>query len=267
MKKLLPLAFALASLGLLVFKLQPARADHHAENPASNKPLKCLLVTGGCCHDYKVQQHIISAGVSERIPTDWTIFYEMDQEKSKAYLSAPGWAEGYDVIVYNHCFAKETDAKFIESVAAVHDTGLPAIALHCAIHSYHWNIPEVEGKEKAWPALLGVSSKGHGPKAPITVNKVPDQADHPVLAAMPDGWTTPEGELYNVQRVLDTATVLAYGDNGSDVRPEEPQACIWVNDYNGTRIMATTIGHHNSTMSTDEYLDLLANGIRWVTEK
>ena len=33
------------------------------------------------------------------------------------------------------------------------------------------------------------------------------------------------------------------------------------------KIFGTTLGHHNSTMKTKEYLDLLANGIKWAVEK
>ena len=230
---------------------------------AKSKALKALLVTGGCCHDYKMQREIISNGVSQRIEVDWTVFFEMNQQKSKEYLSKKGWSDGYDFIVYNHCFAKETDAAFIDSVAAIHEKGLPAIALHCAMHSYHWNVKAEPGKEKTWPQFLGVSSRGHGPKAPIKVTKVAEHADHPVLKDLPDGWTTPEGELYNVQKVLDSATVLAHGENG---KAKQPQVCIWVNEYgkDKTRVFGTTIGHHNSTMATNEYLDLLANGVRWI---
>ena len=43
------LFFALA----FVFQLA-AFADHHGK-----KPLKALMITGGCCHDYKKQKNII----------------------------------------------------------------------------------------------------------------------------------------------------------------------------------------------------------------
>ena len=89
-----------------------------------------------------------------------------------------------------------------------HKAGKPAIALHCAMHSYHWSIPAKEGEKKAWPEMLGASSKGHGPKAAITVNKVKKHANHPIMKDMPDGWLTPEGELYNVQQVYEGTTVL-----------------------------------------------------------
>jgi len=227
------------------------------------KPLNGLIITGGCCHDYKNQKNIISEGVSKRLPVKWDVYFEMNQQKSKEHLSKKGWADGFDFVVWNHCFAHEKDSKFIDSLAAIHKAGKPAVALHCAMHSYHWSIKPAEGKkENTWPEFLGAYSRGHGPKRKITVTKAKGQEKHPILKDLPEGWTTPEGELYNVQRVLG-ATVLAYGNNGV---AKEPQACIWTNEYGKSRVFATTIGHHNSTMSTKEYLDLVANGVRWVTK-
>ena len=40
------------------------------------EPLKALLITGGCCHDYAKQKLIISQGVSKRANVDWTILHE-----------------------------------------------------------------------------------------------------------------------------------------------------------------------------------------------
>ena len=39
------------------------------------KPLKALLVTGGCCHDYTAQKKIIPEGVSARANVEWTIVH------------------------------------------------------------------------------------------------------------------------------------------------------------------------------------------------
>ena len=233
----------------------------------SNDSKRALLITGGCCHDYDRQKDILSEGISERVKTEWDIFFEMDEKKSKARLSKTGWADAYDYIVYNHCFAHEKDAAFIKSITDTHKAGKPAIALHCAMHSYHWNIPAKEGEKKAWNDMLGASSTGHGPKAPIKINKVKKNAGHPIMKDMPDGWVTPAGELYNVQQVYKDTKVLAYGDNGKNKAPKEPQACVWVNTHGKGRIFATTIGHHNSTMSTQEYLDMMGNAVRWITAK
>ena len=234
---------------------------------STKKALKALFFTGGCCHDYGQQKNIIIEGINSRVPTEWDVFHEMNEKKSKAFLNKEGWADGFDYIVYDHCYAHEKDVAFIESVTAVHEAGKPALALHCAMHSYHWNVPAKEGEIKAWPKMLGASSKGHGPKKSITVNIVKENSGHAVIKDLPDGWRTPEGELYNVQEIYPGTTVLAYGDNGNTTRPLEPQACIWVNQHGKGRIFSTTIGHHNSTVSTKEYLDLLGNAVRWVTKQ
>ena len=40
------------------------------------KPLKGLLITGGCCHDYANQKRIITEGVSQRVNIEWDVIHE-----------------------------------------------------------------------------------------------------------------------------------------------------------------------------------------------
>ena len=42
---------------------------------------------------------------------------------------------------------------------------------------------------------------------------------------------------------------------------------MWVNDYEGTRVFGTTLGHHNETVGHDAYLDLLTRGTLWAAGK
>jgi type 1 glutamine amidotransferase len=254
---LLPVAAGLTIAGFAL-----AQDDAKA---APAKKIKALMVTGEGYHDYEAQKKIISEGVGERLDIDWTILHHKTPKACKADLSKDGWSDDYDIVVYNICHAKEADTKFIDSVAAVHEAGKPAVALHCTMHSFHWDVKAESGNDndKTWVKLLGVRSRNHGPKAAITVSKL--KADHPAVKDLPDGWKTPEGELYNVLEVLPTATALATGDNGNPDQGD--QVCIWVNQYGKGKVFGTTIGHHNSTMQTKEYLDLLANGIEWALEK
>lgn len=228
-------------------------------------PLKGLLVTGGGHHDYATQKNIITEEISKRIPVEWEILYEMDPRRMKGILSSDDWAKGYDFIFYNFCFAREDDSKFIDKVVAVHQGGVPAIAMHCAMHTYH---PYLKGKpeDKSWNKMLGVVSQGHGPHVPYDVTISKDQADHPVVKGLPKKWRTPKGELYMVPTVMDGTTVLAYGDNGSEHKPPTPQALAWVKQKDNFRLYATTMGHHNETVSTKEFLDMVANGISWATK-
>ena len=254
---ILPLAAAITAAGL-------AFAKNESETSDGKKRIKALMVTGEGYHDYENQKKIISEGTSERLEIDWTILHHKNPQECKADLSKKGWADDYDVVLYNICHAKEGDAAFIDSVAAVHEAGKPAVALHCTMHSFHWNVKADKGKEseKTWVKLLGVRSRRHGPKAQIDVKKV--KPDHAILKDLPDGWKTPEGELYYILDVLPTATPLA---TGTHEKQKTPQVCIWTNQYGKGKIFGTTIGHHNSTMKTKEYLDLIANGIEWAVKK
>ena len=178
-----------------------------------------------------------------------------DAKKTKAKLSEKGWADGYDVIVYNLCHAHETDAKFVESLSKVHHDGKAAVVIHCAMHSYHWKIP---GETKHWPAMLGVTSPRHGKHAPIEVTNL--AKDHAVMKGFPDKWKTPKGELYHINKVWPTAKVLAKGsiDGGKKFHD-----CVWINTYGKGRVFGTTLGHHNETMSEDIYLEMVTRGLLW----
>ena len=258
LKLLLPIAAAMAIAGFAI-------ADHH-EGKAEDKKetIKALLVTGEGYHDYENQKTILTDGISERLDIDWTIMHHKTMAECKKDLSKKGWADDYDIVVYNICHAKEADTSFIDSVAAVHEAGKPAVVIHCTLHSFHWNVKAEKGDEdkKTWVKLLGVRSQRHGPKSPIDVKKV--KPDHPILKDLPDNWKTPQGELYYIEDVLDTATPLA---TGTHAKQKKPQVCIWTNQYGKGRIFGTSIGHHNSTMKSKEYLDLVANGITWALGK
>jgi type 1 glutamine amidotransferase len=44
---------------------------------------------------------------------------------------------------------------------------------------------------------------------------------------------------------------------------------VWSNIYGDkkTRVFSTTLGHNNVTVGDDRYLDLVARGILWATDK
>lgn len=249
-----PLALLLSTL-----LVTPALADHHGEKKGETKPLRVLHLTGGCCHDYKTQKTILTNGIAQRANVEFTIIHEdapKGQKNTKhqyKILTEKGWEKNFDAVLYNICFAHEEDVDYIEGITNTHKAGLPAVALHCTYHSHHW-----KAKTDTWEEFIGVTSPNHGPKAAVTIT--PSVKDHPVMKGFPDSWKTPQGELYNVDKVWPTATVLAEGDNG-----KKKQACVWVNDFNGTRVFGTTVGHHNETMAENVYLDLITRGLLWST--
>jgi type 1 glutamine amidotransferase len=56
--------------------------------------------------------------------------------------------------------------------------------------------------------------------------------------------------------------VLANADNGKKNQP-----CVWVNDFDGTRVFGTTIGHYNETIAEPVFLDLITRGLLWSVGK
>jgi hypothetical protein len=247
-----PALLPLSILALLFVVLAGGLSSKDAE-----KPIKALMVTGGCCHDYEQQKEILSAGISERAgrEVEWTILHEGGdgRDHKVSVYSEDDWAAGYDVVLHNECFGGVEDGAFVEKMVENHK-GTPAMVIHCSMHSYR-NAPT-----ERWRDLLGVKSMKHGKKHPIKV--VPVKDDHAVMKGFPEEHTTPEGELYQILEVGESCTPLATGE----IDDGKKEVCVWVNDFEGTRVFGTTLGHHNSTMSEGVYLDLVTRGMLWAVD-
>lgn len=262
----LPLALLVGVALIFLGQASPIRGQA-AKKEAKPAPIRALLITGGCCHDYNMQKDILMSGISERANVQWDLVYEQfdgKEHKIGRYLD-PDWAKGYDVIVHNECYGGVTDSAFVDSIVKAHtDDNIGAVMLHCSMHSYR------AAETDSWRKLIGASSFNHGAKNPIAVRKLAE-GGHPVMAAVPDDWVTVDGELYNTNpktnpdaKMWDSATLLA---EGSQPKTAEPQTCIWLNEYEGSKVFATTIGHHNETMMDPVYLDLVTRGLLWTVGK
>lgn len=253
-KKPIVIAFALAGIAFV----QPSYAE--------TKPLKALLLTGGCCHDYKTQKDIIKKGIESRanIVIDQIHTDNGSTKPDLPIYGMPEYAKGYDVVIHNECAADINDDAVVKGVLAPHKEGLPGVNLHCAMHSYRIGNPgeavkELDTPHSQWFEYLGLQSSGHGPQKPISIVFVDKK--HPVTNGFAD-WTTINEELYNNIKVFETAHVLAKGKQEGN-----EGVVVWTNDYKGTRVFNTTIGHNNATIEDARYLDLLARGILWACGK
>ncbi len=243
-----------------------------AETPAVQdaKPIRALLVIGGCCHDYKNQKELLTKGISARANVSWTIAYDPDTTTRhlNPIFESDDWAKGYDVIVHDECSADVKDSATIEKILKPHKAGLPGVVLHCGMHSFRG---EGYPKTTAWFEFTGCPSTGHGPQAPIDLAFI--DAESPITKGMKN-WTTVNEELYNnsAGNLLETAQPLVKGKqsfknkNGKESSNEFVVA--WTNTYNGkAKVFATTLGHNNATVSDDRYLDLVARGLLWSVGK
>jgi type 1 glutamine amidotransferase len=232
------------------------------------KPLKVMLITGGCCHDYKAQTDILKTGLEERINATVTQVH-VDDKSTKPALPIygnPDYAAGYDVVIHDECAADINDVEVVKGVLKPHDEGIPAVALHCAMHSYRTGdfrkkVETLGGDGSLWFEFLGLQSSGHGPQKPIDISYT--DKDHPATKGLAD-WTTINEELYNNHRLFDAAKPLASGKQGN-----QEAVVVWTNLHGPkkTRVFATTIGHNNATVEDDRYLDMVAKGLLWAAGK
>lgn len=231
-----------------------------AEKPA---PLKALMITGGCCHDYAKQKEILRIGISQRANVEWTIVHEGgDATNYKVGLhEKKDWAKGYDIVIHNECFAGVSDLDFIHKITDAHKAGVAGLVIHCAMHCYR-------GKTDEWFKFCGVRSHGHGPQLPIKVELV--KPDHPIVKGLPTKWTTVPTEMYAISEVYETTTPLAVGIQEDPKKKEanpKTHACIWVTQFGKARVFGTTIGHHNSEFEEAAYLDTVSKGLLWACGK
>lgn len=223
------------------------------------KPLKGLLITGGCCHDYENQKQIITQGLSQRVNITWDVVHEggTGREHKISVYKEPGWAKAYDVIVHNECFGGVTDDAFVQSIAAAHHAGVPGVFIHCSLHSYR----NAQVGADAWRELIGVTSRSHEKKRALKVVNL--NADHPVMTDFPRQWMSPNGELYKIEKHWPNCIPLAKAF-GEDT--EKDHTVIWLNTFGNAKVFGTSLGHHNETMNNDVWLGVVARGLLWTVD-
>ncbi|QDU73272.1 Trehalose utilization [Bremerella volcania] len=229
-------------------------ATSQAEEKAK---LKALLITGGCCHDYPNQIKIITQGLSQRVSIDWDVALAGEDRKIKVPVyENHDWIKPYDLVVHNECYGAVEDVDFVEGIVKAHtEHKIPAIFVHCSMHSYR------NAKTDEWRKLIGMRSTSHEGKHPLDVITLVE--DHPIMKGFPQNWKVERGELYKIEKTWDSATPLAkaYG-----VDTKKDHTVIWCNEYEGTKTFSTTLGHYNETMNNDAWLSLVARGILWTVD-
>ncbi|GAB5407300.1 MAG: ThuA domain-containing protein [Aureliella sp.] len=264
----------------LLCGLAPVHAEDESQEAANSKTIKVLLVAGGCCHDYATQTKLLKEGIEKQIDAEVTVIFNESKTTNTRFeiYESDDWAKGYDCILHDECSASVTDRPYVDRILAAHRSGVPAVNLHCAMHSYRWGDfrqPVELGADNAgWYEFIGVQSTGHGPQSPIQV----EFEEHPITKGM-KAWTTTNEELYNNIRVYGGTTALASGVQTQkprarqlkldpNAKAKEATAVVaWTNLFgpNKTRVFSTTLGHNNETVGDDRYLKLVSRGILWAT--
>ena len=250
------------SLGILALGAllaSPLSAAHHASNSASAGPVKALIITGGCCHNYHYQTSAITSGISKIADVNWTILHEggTGKDHESEFYSDPNWAKPYDIVIHNECFAQVTNTNYIKQVADGHkNAGVPGIVIHCAMHTYR----DIEADD--WRKFLGVTSKKHDHQSNYAVKVL--KKNHPAMKGTPGDWVTPMDELYIIEKLWPSATALATSKSEKD---GNDYPVVWVNDFEGTRVFGTTYGHSDATFGDPVFINLLSHGFLWAAGK
>lgn len=239
---------------LMIAGLMSTVAASSAADVKAAKPLRALLVTGGCCHNYALQSAALTNAMAKFARVHWTVVHE-GGNGTKAMIplyEKPDWAEGYDVVVHNECFADTTDHGYIRKITGAHKAGVPAVVIHCAMHTYR--ATDIDD----WREFLGVTSRRHDHQSNYAVKKL--VADHPIVKGMPDRWVTPKDELYVIEKLWPNAKALATSRSELDGKD---YPVIWTNQFGQARVFGTTYGHSDETFRDPVFLDYVSRGVLW----
>lgn len=233
---------------------RPARAQQGA-GTGSARPIRALYVTGGGFHDFVKQETIVPPAVAQRIRIDWTIDHSAG--KSTEVLIErhrnTDWTKDFDVVLYSMSFSHVVDVDWIERLArAHHDSGVGAVILHGAVHSYR------RSKSRAWGELMGAFSMRHDSQRPLVVETV--APGHPIMRDLPAKWETIAEELYELEKVWPAMTPLA---EAYSVESKKRHPIIWTNTHGKARVFVTSLGHNTDMIANPVYLDLVTRGLLW----
>jgi uncharacterized protein len=249
---LLVLCFSIVALSPSV------RADRNAlaqAQAAAPRPIRALYVTGGGFHEFVKQEGIVPPELARRARIDWTIDHTagtstevlIDRHKNT------DWTRDFDVVLYNMSFSFVVDVEWIERLVRAHrDSGVGAVILHGAVHSYR------RSDTKAWGELMGAFSMRHDSQRPMTIETV--AADHPIMRGVPAKWETIPEELYELERVWPGMTPLA---QSYSVESKKTYPVMWTNTHGKARVFVTSLGHNTAMIANPLYLDIAGRALLW----
>lgn len=230
-----------------------------AQDKKDPAPLRVLIVTGGCCHDYEFQTKSLQLAAKERGDAiQWTVVND-GGKGTRAQISLydkADWAKDFDVVVHNECFADTTDENYIRAITKAHQNGIPAVVIHCAMHTYR------AAAIDDWREFLGVTSRRHDHQSryPVTVQA----GDHPIMKGFPTDYVSQKDELYIIEKVWPNTKVLATSKSEKDGKEH---AVFWTNQYGKARVFGTTYGHSSETFGDKVFVDTVLKGILWASNR
>ena len=251
-------SIALAVLAALCLTVSPGAQQNGAAQGAgagAARPIRALYVTGGGFHDFVKMEAILPPAMAERANVTWTIDHTAG--KSTDVLierhKNTDWAKEFDVVLYNMSFSFVVDVPWIERLVAAHrDSGVGAVILHGAVHSYR------RSESRAWGELMGAFSLRHDMQRPMTVETV--APNHPIMRGVPQKWETIPEELYKLEKVWPAMTPLA---QSFSIESKKTYPVMWTNTHGKAKVFVTSLGHNTEMIANPLYLDIVGRGLLW----
>jgi uncharacterized protein len=219
------------------------------------RPIRALYVTGGGFHEFVKQEGIVPPAIAQRANVAWTVDHTAGTSTEKLIDRHKdiAWTKEFDVVLYNMSFSFVVDVPWIERLAHAHrDSGVGAVILHGAVHSYR------RSETRAWGELMGAFSLRHDSQRPLTVETV--APNHPIMRGFPAKFETTPEELYELEKVWPTMTPLA---QSFSIESKKPYPLIWTNTHGKARVFVTSLGHNTEMIANPVYLDLVTRGLLW----
>lgn len=231
-----------------------------ADEPESGSDaIDVLLITSGCCHDYDFQTKAMQLAFKDRgVSANWTVVSDGGTGTSAQidFYNNPEWAQGFDVVIHNECFANTDDENYIRKITEPHRAGVNAVVIHCAMHTYR------AAKVDDWRKFLGVTSRRHEHQSNYQIDVV--AKGHPIMDGFPAGHKSAKDELYVIEKVWPKTTVLA---TSKSEKNDKQHAVFWTNRFGKSRVFGTTYGHSKETFKDKVFLDTITKGAQWAAGK
>jgi type 1 glutamine amidotransferase len=248
----MPRTLALATAVLALFAVTRAEQGPTTQPP---RPIRALYVTGGGFHEFVKQEAIVPPAVAKVANVQWTVDHTAGTSTETLIVrhKDTAWTKDFDVVLYNMSFSHVVDVPWIERLAAAHrDSGVGAVILHGAVHSYR------RSTTRAWGELMGAFSMRHDAQRPLAVEVV--AKTHPIMRGVPQPWVTIPEELYELERTWPSMTPLAQAHS---IESKKTYPLMWTNTHGKAKVFVTSLGHNTAMMADPVYLGVVSRGLLW----
>lgn len=231
--------------------------------------------------------------IAEKAKWNYTVMTG-DHDSQIEQLMSKDFGKGFDAIIYNFCFASSTNYEACHNLMKqTKEHGVPALMIHCSMHSFWGTFKAPRGKKgkepdlsqhvkvgkgkqgyalkaevdkwnsahpnipfPVWGDFTGIASTAHGPKLEILTEKL--ATDHPALKRLPDGFTVMPSELYNNYYITEGVKPIL---KGYQKEKSDEAIVMWESQQGKGKVMGLTLGHYPEEWEVEAFQNLIIDGV------